>query len=121
MTETYNIQVNQGDSYKLRATINIQLPDFCVGSACMVVPVDFDNKTVVAQIKQTADSCASADFTITYPGEPGVVDLFLPASESETLQVGTNYYWDLRVIDDSSNETFTAFKGTVSVSQTISG
>lgn len=122
MTQIYNLTINQGDSYKLRANLTTQIPDFCVGNACSVVAIDFTNKTVKASIKQTADSCASADFVITYPdNDPtlGIVDLFLPASESDTLKVGVSYLWDLRVIDNNSDDVFTAFKGTVTVSETV--
>lgn len=122
MSQTYNLNLNKGDSYKLRANLTIQIPDFCIGNACSTVALDLTDKIVKAQIKQTADSCASADFVITFvDNDPttGIVDLFLSATESNELKVGTNYFWDLRVYDNNSDEVFTAFKGTVTVSNTI--
>lgn len=122
MTQVYNLTINKGDSYKLRANLRTQIPDFCVDNACSIVALDLTGKTVKAQIKQTADSCASADFVISFPdNDPtlGIVDLFLPASESDTLKVGTPYFWDLRVMDGVNDDVFTAFKGTVTVTMTI--
>lgn len=123
MSQTYNLTLNKGDSYQLRANLTIQVPDFCVGSACSTVPLDLTDYVVKAVIKQSYDSCnVNAEFTITIDDpETGIVDLFLPASECDKLKAGKSYYWDLRVEKASEDKAFTAFKGSVTVSPTVTG
>lgn len=114
---THNLNIHKGDSYKLRANLTIQVPDFCVGSACSTVPLDLTDKDVIAVIKSSFDACNTvAEFEVKIDDPlTGIVDLFLPSSESSKLNESRGYVWDLRVVDEDNDEAFTAFTGTVKV------